>query len=96
MNNHPTLKTVEEFCAFYEKDTPENKIWLFKQYEFAIKERQRLREKDKRNREKKKLAKAALPPVPGKKRGPKGPWKHKKVAPVSENSQVPGSAELPK
>jgi hypothetical protein len=96
MNTQPNLKIYEEFCSYYEKDTPESKAWLFKQYEFAIKERQRLRDKDRRSREKKKLAKAALPPVPGKKRGPKGPWKHKKVAPVSENSPVPGSAELPK
>jgi len=67
----------------------ENKAWLFKQHQFAIKERERLREKDKRRREKEKKEKANLPPVPRKKPGPKGPWKHKRLSP--DNLPVPGA-----
>ena len=97
MNHQPTLKTFEEFCAFYEKDTPENKRWLFKQYEFAMKERERLRAKEKRHREKVKEEKAKLPPVPRKKPGPKGPWKHRRLDPEAINNlPVPATEELPK
>jgi len=88
--SRPDLKTLEEFCAFYEKDSVENKQWLFNQYCFAMKERDRLREKDKRSRQRKKEEKALLPPVPRKKPGPKGPWKHKRLNPEGlENLPVP-------
>lgn len=73
----PPLKTLDEFCRYYEADTPANKLFLFKQYEFANKERERLRAKQQRSREKGRLLKATLPPVPKKKPGPKGPWKHR-------------------
>lgn len=92
--HHPTLKTYEEFISFLEKDTEENRTLLWKQYQFATKERDRLREKDRRRREKEKEEKAKLPPIPRKKPGPKGPWKHKRLA--SDNSLVPGAGELPK
>jgi len=78
--------TFEEYCAFYEKST-ENKAFLFKQHQYAMKERQRYRDKDKRAREKIKAAKALLPPVPKKKPGPKGPWKHKKVVEIAEQDK---------
>ncbi len=94
MSQPPSLKTLEEFCQFYEKDTPENKRWLFKQYEFAMKERDRLRLKHKTYREKKKEEKSKLPPVPKKKPGPKGPWKHKRLEP--DNLPDSGSEGLPK
>lgn len=66
---HPTLKTYEEFIAYYEKDSPGARQELYKNYQFAVKERQRLRNKDKKYREKKKEEKAKLPPVPPKKKG---------------------------
>jgi hypothetical protein len=59
-----------------------------------MKERQRLREKDKKHREKIKQEKAKLPPVPRKKPGPKGPWKHKRLSP--ENLPDSGVEGLPK
>lgn len=98
MNKSPDLKTLEEFCAFYEKDTPENKAWLFHQHQFAMKERVRLREKDKRARHKKAEEKKALN-IPRKKPGPKGPWKHKVniSTPPTENPGFPGPVDnLPK
>lgn len=85
MNTHTALKTLEEFITFYEKGDDE-KMFLFKQYEFAVKERQRLREKDKKYYQVKKAEKALLPPVPKKKRGPKGPWKHKDITSPSTDS----------
>lgn len=90
--HHPTLKTYEEFIAFYEKDTPEVRQELYKQYQFAMKERERLRQKEKRHRDRIREEKAKLPPVPRKKPGPKGPWKHKRL----ENLPVSGGDELPK
>ena len=69
MNSRPSLKTLEEFCAFYEKDTPENKAWLFEQYQFAMKERQRLRDKDRARRTKIKKERENLPPEQRKKIG---------------------------
>lgn len=87
MNNHPTLKTLEEFCAFYEKDGVEHKTWLFSQYQYAVKERQRYRDKDKRSRAKAKEAKAALPPEQRKKPG--RPRKHPLEIPNS-NTSDPG------
>lgn len=94
MSIHPTLKTFEEFISFYEKDTPENKMYLFKQYQFAMKERERLREKDKRYREKQKAKAALLPPKPKKPLG--RPRKH--PLPSSPAQEVPGSGSdtLPK
>lgn len=62
MTINPTLKTYEEFIFFYEKDTEDTKRELWKQYQFAMKERDRLREKDKRRQEKRKAIRDALPP----------------------------------
>ena len=87
--HHPTLKTFEEFCAFYEKDSEDNKRLLFSQYQFAVKERDRLRDKDKRRRERIKEEAAKLPPKEKKKPGPKGPWKHKRLNPDKE-TETPG------
>lgn len=90
-SGHPNLKTLEEFCAFYEKDTPENKAYLFRQYLFAIKERERLREKDKVYREKKKAERAALPPQARKRPG--RPRKHPLPSP---NTPAPDAGISPK
>lgn len=49
----PTLKTYEEFITEFEKDTDaafKREVW--KQYEFACKERDRLKDKHKRRRDK--------------------------------------------
>jgi hypothetical protein len=93
MSTHPTLKTFDDFLTCVKKDTPEVQQYLWKQIQFAEKERERLRAKDRRSRDKKKEEKALLPPVPRKKPGPKGPWKHKRVAPDSqENLPGPGSS----
>lgn len=74
----PTIETFEQFCAYYEKGEEERQ-YLWREISFALKERERQRLKDKRYREKAKEEKAKLPPVPKKKPGPKGPWKHKRL-----------------
>lgn len=65
---NPSILTLEDFCAFYEKGQKE-RDYLFNHVLFGIKERQRYRDKDRRSREKAKIAKAALPPEQRKKIG---------------------------
>ena len=77
MSTAPTLKTFEEFCEYYEKGSEDNKMWLYKQYQYAVKEKERYRIKDMKYREKKRQEAALLPPKPKKKPGPKGPRKPK-------------------
>lgn len=53
----PDLKTYEEFIAEFEKDPDgsfRQRMW--KNYQFALKERERLREKDRRSRLRKREA----------------------------------------
>lgn len=90
MNAGPSLKTLEEFIAFYEKDTPENKAWLFKQHQFAMKERERLRAKDKKRRLKEKEVREKLPAEARKKVG--RPRKH----PLPQKVPAPGAEISPK
>lgn len=67
-SNKATIDSFEEFCAYYEKGTAE-KQYLWHEISFALKERERLRQKDKNRREKLKKAKEALPPEQRKKIG---------------------------
>lgn len=62
MSTVPDNLTFEQFCAIMESNNKERIEFLHKQYQFAIKERERLREKDRRKREKRKKLKEALPP----------------------------------
>ena len=55
----PSLKTYEEFIDAFEKDTESDKRYYYAQYQFAMKERERLREKTKKQRLKKR---EAIPP----------------------------------
>lgn len=48
---HPTLKTYEEFLANMSKENDTTKRYYFEQIQFAEKERQRLRDKERRRRE---------------------------------------------
>lgn len=77
----PTLKTYEEFIQHFEKDTDAFKMTVWKQYVFACKERDRLRAKDKRARDKKR---DAIPPEQRKKIG--RPRLHPPALPV----EMPG------
>ena len=78
----PTLKTFEEFIAHFEKDPDsEFKRYAWKQYEFACKERDRLREKHQRRRQK---IREAIPPDQRKKIGrPRKTPPPETTAPVS-------------
>jgi hypothetical protein len=51
---HPTLKTLEEFCKYYEQDTPIAKQRLYRMYEIALKEVETRRARDKRRYQEKK------------------------------------------
>lgn len=67
-SNKPTIDSFEAFCAYYEKGHSE-KEYLWREISFALKERQRLREKDRKLREKKRKVREALPPDQRKKPG---------------------------
>ena len=87
----PDLKTLEEFCEYYEKDTPDNKAILFKNYQWAMKERMRYKIKDKKRRERlKQERKVFLEQHPEQKKKVGRPRKHIPVKP--ENSNPPGAA----
>ena len=90
----PDLKTLEEFIAFYEKDTPENKIWLFKQYQYAMKERQRYKLKgQKRHQRLKKERHDYLAQHPEERKKPGRPRKNPPPAAPVFNTPVPGAGD---
>lgn len=82
----PSLKTYEEFIAHFEKDTDSFKMTCWKQYEFACKERDRLREKLARRRNR---IREAIPPEERKKVG--RPRKNPQPTPPFQETPAPGS-----
>ena len=68
MNPPPVFKNFDEFVAFYNKGQQEQE-WVFKYYQYGIKERQRYRDKERIAREKAKILRDALPPELQKKAG---------------------------
>lgn len=64
----PDFNSLSEFSTYFMKNA-ENQEIIYKEYQYACKERQRYRDKDKKRREKMKAANALLPPPPPKPRG---------------------------